>query len=278
MHPHIRALRSLLEKRGVAYQEIASFADALIVGGAPFIRATTPFNDESVSALCQDKAAVHEILKGKTRMPDTREFLDPRGRHPELCNAKSLDEIVKKSLDFLYPRMVKMNKGERGHNVFFAENETDFRKCFERIFDKGSRYYDYIALVQEYVEPKFEYRVALAAGAPVFAYARGEFDRLDRASASRLFSASDKILESLPVSWGSLDFIESKGGDLYFLEANTRPSYEGFIAKNGDASIQELYSLSLDDAKHAPKRSQMGTLYASLRRFGRVSRFYQGLR
>lgn len=275
MHPHIRALRSLLEKRGTAYREIPSFADALLVRSVPFIRATTPFNDESISALCQDKAAVHEILEGKVRMPKTKAFLDPHGQRPELCSAKSLDEIVEKSLDFLYPRMVKMNKGERGRNVFFAENEADFRKCFERIFEKGSLYYDYIALVQEYVEPGLEYRVALSAGAPIFAYARGNFDRLDRASAPRLFSESEKILESLPISWGSLDFIESKGGELYFLEANTRPSYEGFIAKNGDALIQELYAHALDDAKLFSAQSQIGFFRAFLRRLRHLPCFRQ---
>jgi hypothetical protein len=146
MHSNIKALKKALEETNVPFSDIPGFPDALVAEGHPFVRCSTPFNAESIAALCRDKAAVHTILEGRARMPKTAAFLDPYGAHPDLAE-RSLEDILKKSLPFLYPRIVKMNQGERGRNVYIARDEAEARNALAKIFDKGSRDYDYIALV-----------------------------------------------------------------------------------------------------------------------------------
>jgi glutathione synthase/RimK-type ligase-like ATP-grasp enzyme len=151
-----------------------------------------------------------------------------------------------------------MNRGERGRNVFTVQDEGEMRNALGKIFDKSSRDYDYIALVQEYIEPVLEYRVAVAAGKPVFAYARNVFEPMTGGRLSRFQDACGILVKKLGISWGALDFIESKDGRLFFLEANTKPMYEGFIAKNGEALIKELYKTALSSmlgGKHFTKVS-----------------------
>lgn len=275
MHLHIQALKQALLGLGIAPSMVPGFPDALMVRGRPFIRTTTPFNDEGVSALCRDKAAVHALLDGKVRMPKTRAFLDPAGRYPELCQARSIDEIVESSLDFLYPRIVKMNRGRAGRHVFLAKDEAGFRDSLGKVFDKASRHYDYIALVQEHVEPRAEYRVAVSGGRPTLAYGRDSFGFVDAPIASDLFETCGQILAEIPVSWGSLDFIESTDGSLYFLEANTQPSHEGFIQKNGGGAIRDLYALALRqflDGEKSEGDPQISAFGALVRRFNPASR------
>jgi glutathione synthase/RimK-type ligase-like ATP-grasp enzyme len=226
MHQNIKILREALASIRISYGVIEGFPDALMVGGYSFVRATTPFNDESIASLCKDKDAVHKLLRGAVPMPLTKSFLDPQGRHPELAAAKSIEDIMRNSSEFIYPRIIKMNQGEKGRNVFMARNEDDARAAFETIFNKESKYYDYIALVQEYIEPKKEWRVLVSAGRPVLCYDRVSKQISKDTDSSRILELSNAILKRIPLFWGSVDFIESKNGSLYFLEINSRPEFD----------------------------------------------------
>ncbi len=56
---------------------------------------------------------------------------------------------------------------------------------------------------------------------------------------------SNTILKTVSLSWCAIDFIESVTGDICFLEANTRPGFEGFIARHSDALFVDAYKRGL---------------------------------
>lgn len=240
-------MKEVLDEEKVSFSVISNFPDALILRGEPFIRAATPFNSESISNLCRDKDAIHTILAGKVPMPRTKSFLDPLGRYPELVLHKTIPAILTAISDFLYPRIIKMNSGEQGRNVFIARDESESRAALERIFEKSARNYDYMALVQEYIEPKRELRAAIAGGRFVFAYDRDSKELINDELEEKLESLSKTVLEHIDLSWGALDFIEDGVGDIYLLEANTKPSFEGFVGKEKTDNLKILYKIALKD-------------------------------
>lgn len=233
MHENIRALKQALDEMGQSYSTISGFPDSLITQRSIFIRATTPFNRESVSLLCRDKAALYTILLGKIPQPKTDIFFASTAT----------------SLDFLYPCIVKMNAGERGTNVFLVSNKTEAQTALSLIFDKTTKHGDYIALVQEYIKPHYEIRAVIAAGRVVFAYER-EIGALVSVDVLKIVTdISNTIIDISGLSWGALDFIKAESGQIYFLEANTRPSFESFIAVQGNRMLVDAYTKALEQKR-----------------------------
>jgi glutathione synthase/RimK-type ligase-like ATP-grasp enzyme len=230
MHENIKAVEQALTEMNVPFSGIAGFPDALIVSSHTFIRSLTPFNTESVSALCRDKAAVHTLLQGKVLMPKTDILFDVP---------------TDKSLEFLYPCIVKMNRGEKGKNVYLVSNETEARSACEHIFNRELKDSDYIVLVQEYIKPVREIRAVISGGAISFVYDRDAVLVVPEETLGKISALSKTILETINLSWGALDFIESESGELYFLEANTHPSFEAFISTHGNRRLIDAYKHAL---------------------------------
>ncbi len=247
MHQNIRILRAALEEMDLPYSSIDGFFDALIVGGHSFVRASTPFNAESLGALCRDKDAVYRLLGEKILQPRTKSFLDPAGRYPEVVREKTIGAMIAAASDFLYPRIVKMNQGERGINVFIVQNDEESKAAFEMIFDKSSKNYDFIALVQEYIDPKREFRAVIASKKVALAYDRESKEIVSGKLYSDIQGICAEALTLLPLSWGSIDILESKDGKLFFLEANTRPGFDGFVSVHGEALVKEFYKSALKE-------------------------------
>ncbi|MDE1874972.1 MAG: hypothetical protein KGI79_02745 [Patescibacteria group bacterium] len=256
MHANIQSAQAALRDMGLPSAPIEGFDDALIVPAEgrrpllPFVWASTPFNPQSVGAICGDKAAVHALLKGAVPMPETRRFLD----------SEPIESIVDATADMGYPRIVKMNSGARSLNVYFIENENECRRALKTIFDKRLRGYDYIALVQEFIDARKEWRVAISAGEPTLAYAKGTFEIAPADLSRDLSRIASVVVRALGMSWGAVDVLESVGGELYFLEANTRPGYAGFVSAHGYGPIRDLYKKALKRELQGAPRSWVRTV------------------
>jgi glutathione synthase/RimK-type ligase-like ATP-grasp enzyme len=237
MHKNIEAVRQALHEMNTDFSEIEGFYDAVMIKGYAFVRAVTPFNNGSIASLCRDKAAVYTLLKGIVPMPETISVLDKQGTYAVLAHDVSLD--------ILYPRIVKMNSGERGDNVYFVSNKEEAQSALASIFDKNSSHYDYLALIQEYIKPVREIRVVVAEHSVAFAYDRSSAELLSSDAFEKVVNLSEKVLQRLTITWGALDFIESESGELFFLEVNTRPGFNTFIEKNGNRLLVDLYKASL---------------------------------
>ncbi len=230
MHESIKAVRQALAEMNRVFSDVPGFPDAVLVSGQSFIRSLTPFNTESVSALCKDKAALHTLLQGKVRMPKTDILFDvPSG----------------KSLEFLYPCIVKMNQGEKGKNVYLVSNEIDMQNACTHIFNRSLRDSDYIVLIQEYIKPRREIRAVISGGTISFVYDRDAVEIISDETSEKIQSLSNTVLATIGLSWGALDFIESESGELYFLEANTHPSFEALISKEGNLRLVSAYKHAL---------------------------------
>lgn len=235
MHPNIIALREALEELHIPYKTIDSFDDALMVRGYAFIRASTPFNTGSLPTLCQDKDALYKVCVGAVPTPRTYGFF----------THQSFDEILRISRDILYPRIVKMNKGERGHHVFLCHSDEETSRALTLIFKDNSKHTDYIALIQEYILPKTEIRAVVVYGKVVLIY-----DRY-----TRIIMSGDIVLEvermctalasRIHLGWVAVDFIQSMTGSLYFVEINTKPGFDGFIEIQGTTEIKKIYMQAL---------------------------------
>lgn len=247
MHPNIKILVSVLDELAIPYKTIESFPDALEVGQRYFVRSGTPYNSESLALFCRDKDAVHKILSGVVLMPKTKSFLNPEGRYNNLSKAKSIRDIVEMTLDFVYPRIVKMNHGEQGRNVFLVTSQIEMEYALHEIFDQKSRYYDYIALVQEYIQPQREVRVLISGGEAMFVYERDSKREVLGADKTTLQNLTSSILEKIPLSWGACDFIQSRDGQWYFLEINTRPKFGEDTVVLHKRALQNLYKRALQN-------------------------------
>ncbi|HEY0907830.1 MAG TPA: hypothetical protein VGE35_00615 [Candidatus Paceibacterota bacterium] len=245
MHPNIKALRQALAETGVAFSSVEGFEDIVMVAGHPFMYALTPFNTHSGSAVCLDKAMLFKLLEGRVRMPRTVSIVDPNGDYPKHIKVDGLEESFKKASGIPYPLIVKMNAGDAGRNVYKVDTEVEARDGIAAIFNKASKNYDFIALVQEYIKPVREIRAVIVNGKFSFAYDRKGADMLSGEVADEVSRLSKIILGTVSLSWCALDFIESESGELYFLEANTRPGFEGFLARHGDRLLVDAYKDAL---------------------------------
>jgi glutathione synthase/RimK-type ligase-like ATP-grasp enzyme len=244
MHVNIGILTKVLNDLGLAYKDVPYFPDAIIFQDNFFVRSSTPFNTQSVSLITRDKWAAHSLLEGKLLMPKTRAFHDPQGKYPEYALKKNIGDIVKSS-DFVYPCIIKMNQGERGANVYIAENDTEALQALEIIFDKKSKHYDYISLVQEYIKPKHEYRAISVYGSIALIYDRESKKIAQSTKSEHMREMALIVQKELGFNWGAVDFLESEDGKLYFLEANTKPEFEGLIEENGVDQVRELYKIAV---------------------------------
>ncbi len=241
MHIHISAAQKALSALGIPYTNIPGFPHGLVYQGGACITTYTPFNSESGARFCRDKAAVYELLKDIVPVPTTKYFIDP-WYESGAQKSPSLEDILTMSSDILYPRIIKMNTGERGQNVFLTHSHDESRLALSYIYDKQSKYYDSVALIQQYITLGTELRVFVVCGEIICVYERLSARGIDRDSNQRIYTLAQKIIPHIPGLWYALDFIESTEGDIYFLEVNTRPFFATYCAVHGEDMLVGAYT------------------------------------
>jgi hypothetical protein len=234
-----------------------------------FANASTPFNDEAVGKICKDKEFMYRIASDSIRMPHLVGFIDPN------CNAEYqsyvlfntheeiIDQIEK---TFTYPLIVKMNSGSRGTNVFKCSDRSTVSKALKDIYDRASQYYDYVAVAQEYIKIKREFRVIVFRGKIILVYekdfsragipATGNISPLhqeaskallinDQGLIERLFEFVSPMLDKLSVGFAGLDVALDEKDLLWLIELNSKPGFEYFVRDNGDSQLIEMYKQML---------------------------------
>ena len=127
-----------------------------------FTQAVTPFNNQTISRICDDKDFTYRLLKNKIRMPKTLSFFDPQALKKYNAYKKQLTvkEIVSDILtQFDLPVIIKKNTGKQGQNVFLCSDPKAIELALQKIFNRRSVKYDYLALAQTYIKKSKEYRV-----------------------------------------------------------------------------------------------------------------------
>jgi glutathione synthase/RimK-type ligase-like ATP-grasp enzyme len=232
--------------------------------GIPYTNAATPFNSSAVDKVCKDKEFTWKLLADVVQMPKTKGYFDPypmdeqyAGYIRETDYEAIADDI---SNQFSFPMIVKMNAGQKGRNVFLCEDTSQVLTAVSTIFDHESAWYDYVALAQEYIPARKEYRVITFKSKIVLLYEKdisegtftGNLSPLHYENAKaqlvedgevieKLQKAIDPLFLKLDLEFGGIDVIVDMNDQLQILELNTHPGFTYFVKDNGDEPLVKMY-------------------------------------
>ena len=221
----------------------------------------TPFNTEALAGICLDKGHTWQVLHQHLRMPQTLAFMDTQvaPKFRSYLRYHSREEMlaeIEKTL--AYPVVVKRNRGALGNNVFLCHHRAEAEVALERIFNKTLPGYDYIALAQEFIASRQEYRLVCFRGEPVLLYERYAGNKLFKAlywedAEGRPILVEDEALiqaqmaflqpmfQRLCPGYVGIDLVRSVSGEWVLLELNSGPRVDHFIEFNGPERIIAMY-------------------------------------
>lgn len=265
MNPNLIVFADLCKEKNIPFKIIHEDGNLVEVksnSGEAFLftMGTTPFNSQSVEKLCEDKEFFYKYYQDVIRMPQTQGFMKPN------CNEKWKDKVRFKSFEaitdevertFAYPFITKMNRGSQGRCVFKVSNRQEFHQALEEIYAT-----DYVALVQNCVDIKSEYRVLYLNKKLMFAYKKNNENAVFSGNLSplhfdgayaeivdnkNLLSAFDKfvqpMLKKLNVPYCGLDIALDRQNNMWLIEGNCAPGF-GYLLKNprGADLLRGLYT------------------------------------
>lgn len=268
MEKHIRCLIEACRALGLGYEQLdreGNFLRVAITGHWEYFQLSkTPFNSEVMHGICRDKMHSYQLLGGSVRLPRTLSFLDVNleSKYRAYLELDSLDAIVKRAeAEFDYPLVVKRNRGYLGINVRLCQDRAEVKTALRQVFDQRSKHYDYLALAQEFIPTREEYRLVCAFGTPVLIYRRGS-GRLFNArywelAEERANLVQDPALEqalmefvrpvyaTLPLGFVGFDIVRGTDDQLYLLELNSSPRFDHVIDGNGPGCVVDMYRKTL---------------------------------
>jgi len=267
MNKNIEMLLEASREKGVPYEinHPSGNLVTLLIGGArfPFVNWSTPLNPQSVVQMCQDKDYFHSFYSDTIRMPTTEAFLTPYcdKKYAEYLSSKTIFEIIEHAESaYGYPVIVKKNRGSWGTNVFKVNNRKELEGALIAIFNVNSAAFDYVGLVQEYVEIKSEYRAIFLNGSLVFCYKKvfedatyvgnlsplhweGSYAEIENDSniIHEIKEFCTPLFERMLIPFCGLD-IAINGNDEYFLiEANSSPGFDHILRAGDHGMVKKLY-------------------------------------
>ena len=228
-----------------------------------FINWATPLNPQSIVQLCRDKDYFYNYFKDVVRMPNSDAFLYPYSddKYASYLEQRSIFEIIKSvEGNMAYPLIVKKNRGSWGTNVFKVESRRELEQALLAIFNMSSASFDYVALVQEFIEIEKEFRAIFLDGELVFAYEKivegAEFkdnlSPLHWEGSRALFVTDNEEIEAikrlcrpmfkkLVIPFCGLDIVKSRSGEYVLIEANSSPGFDHIIKHQGYEQVVGLY-------------------------------------
>jgi glutathione synthase/RimK-type ligase-like ATP-grasp enzyme len=232
-----------------------------------FVNTATSFNRESESRIAEDKHFTYRLCRKDVLMPKTVGYVDPfvAEEYREYVRLASYAEITQDILaNNELPVIVKRNRGSKGSNVFLCRSVAEISKAVRVIFNHRSKNYDYVALAQEYIPIRHEYRAITFQGKVILLYEKdtssatftGNLSPLHWKHAKAIQITNPKIIEDiqsflspfftkLPLTFAGMDIAIDETQNIYLIEANTRPGFDYFIQEYGSATIVGMYETIL---------------------------------
>ena len=241
----------------------------MTLNGAPFVFVnwTTPLNPQSIMKLCQDKDYFYSFYKDVIHMPQTISFLNPYSdeKYARYLDSATIFGVIEQvEALFSYPLIVKKNRGSWGTNVFKAANRRSLEKGLLDVFNMNSATFDFVGLIQEFIDIEVEYRAIFLNGEYQFAYEKsidnadftGNLSPLhwegskaalvgDTAVKDALINFCMPMFAKLMVPFCGLDVAQDKQGKLWLIEANSSPGFDHIIKHEGDKIAVQLYETIL---------------------------------
>ena len=271
MITNIKCLTQACDELGISYQFLDDNKNFVGVGDKYkyyFVNTRTPFNEESVARICKDKYFSYLLLKDVINTPKTDSFLDPGTKEEYLQYLKepTQEDIVKNILhNYTLPVVVKRNTGAQGVNVFLCRSEGEVKDAVATIFDKESKNYDYVALVQQYIELETEFRVVVYDQEIQFVYEKDiknasfvdNLSPLHWRGAQAILIKNEEFIQKLDqfikpiykkfnLNYAGFDIGLDKSGNLWLIEINTHPGFGYFVKDNGEDELVGMFKRILN--------------------------------
>lgn len=267
MEKNIQCLVQACRNLGIRYEHLdkeKNFLRVMLCGSWEYFQIyKTPFNSEVVYGVCKDKAHTYDLLAPVVRMPNTASFLDWNTdlEYKKYVNYHSETEVVEAMENqFEYPLIIKRNKGALGQNVYLCNERCHAILALDKVFNKESKHYDYVALAQQYIRTKKEYRFVCAFGEPVLTYQRGNTSGFNKRYWERggkaILIEDLKIINALhrfvkpvfdwiTIGFVGFDIIKGEDNKLYLIELNSSPKFNHVIEGNGQNCVTDMYEKAL---------------------------------
>lgn len=264
METHIKCLAQACNNQHIKYQYLddeKNFIKVALSEGLLFQQNRTPFNTEVIASICKDKEHTYQLLHNQIAMPKTIGFLDfnTHDHYQKYVNHPSLQAIIGKiEQEFSYPLVIKKNSGALGINVFLCHDKKLVKAALNEIFNRNSCSYDYIALAQEYIQPKQEFRAVFFRKELLLCYQRVSENKSfgirywDTNKGHALHINNPKELSALTqfiqpalelpgLIYVGFDIIKNTQGEYRLLEMNSGPKYNNYVQSYGEEKIITLY-------------------------------------
>jgi len=232
-----------------------------------FCNYSTPLINQAVAQIIKDKEYTYHILKQKVKLPQTVGFLSPfcELKYKMYLKFPSFQDIILEIKDkFETPVIVKRNSGSGGHNVFLCKNTDEIETALKEIFNINYKKYDYVAIAQEFIHIKSEYRAIFLNKELVLLYEKdvtnatfvGNLSPLhwDGAKAkyinnpqilSEITNFGQPIFEELDLDYAGLDIVLDRDNQYWLIEVNSHPNYTIFTRDNGDDPVLKVFEKML---------------------------------
>jgi glutathione synthase/RimK-type ligase-like ATP-grasp enzyme len=268
MNTNLKSLIQACKELGVAYETYHSSKHVieLLVKKKSFlfVNCTTPLNSQSVVQLCLDKEFFHSFFHQAINMPRTVGFLKPDydEKYQQYIKEKSYEEIISSiEENFQYPLIIKRNRGSQGTHVFKVNDKNALLSSITNVFNINSNNFDYVALAQDYIEIKAEYRAIYLNGSLIFIYEKNienaiydgsNLSRLHRDGAKAILVKDNNLLNKIDefclklfkkmiIPFCGLDVVIDNQGILWLLEANSSPGFSYIIRDGGENEVIKMY-------------------------------------
>ncbi|MFN6474404.1 MAG: RimK family alpha-L-glutamate ligase [Nostoc sp. SerVER01] len=227
-----------------------------------FCNYSTPLINQAVSKIVKDKEYTYHILNKKIKVPRTIGFLSPfcDSRYKIYLKFPTIQDIILEIKEnFETPVIVKRNSGSSGHNVFLCHNQDEIENALKEIFNISNKY-DYVAIAQELIPIKSEYRAVFLNKELVLLYEKdiskanfaGNLSPLHWDGAKAKYISDPKILseidnftkpifEELDLDYGGLDIVLDKDNQYWLIEINSHPNFTIFTRDNGKEHALKVF-------------------------------------
>lgn len=227
-----------------------------------FCNYSTPLINQAVAHLLKDKEYTYHVLNKKVKLPRTLGFLSPfcDTQYKIYLKFPTIQNIVLEIKEnFETPVIIKRNSGASGHNVFLCQNIDEIETALKEIFNINHKY-DYVALAQEFIHIKSEYRAVFLNKELVLLYEKdishaqfvGNLSPLhwngakanyinDPQILSEITNFAKPVFEELDLDYGGLDIVLDRDNQYWLIEINSHPNFSIFTRDNGDEHVLRVF-------------------------------------
>ncbi|MBG1259127.1 ATP-grasp domain-containing protein [Nostoc commune] len=232
-----------------------------------FCNYSTPLINQAVAHLIKDKEYTYHVLNKKVKLPRTVGFLSPfcELQYKNYLKFPTFEDIILEiKNNFETPVIVKRNSGSGGHNVFLCKNTDEIETALKEIFNINYKKYDYVAIAQELIHIKSEYRAIFLNKELVLLYEKdisnaefaGNLSPLHWNGAkakyinnpqilSEIANFAQPIFEELDLDYGGLDIVLDRDNQYWLIEVNSHPNYTIFTRDNGEEPVLKVFEKML---------------------------------